>query len=325
LKSAAIGAAVVASGIAATVALLEFAGHEDDRTLEVAAAPTPVPTPDPATQDGLTLSLVSIEADDTLTTVRVALQGRADLGRFGSPPVGLNDPRLPILEDQDGNAYAWRSLSAAGSRELVMTFDPIAATARKLSFTLRNAEFVNLAAEVPEGQRPPDPSATVAGPWVLSISGFTRRNSIEVPVEHDMRAFGPGFVVLDTVIQAPSGTVIRAHTVGVPADDLQGLLLFWKLTDVHGSVAALEGGGGTENQIEQRFSRTSGAVTLGLVQSVRPADVNAQIVVLTPTGTASPTASETAARQASRAATAARLARDYASVGPIIWTFTLPD
>jgi DNA-binding CsgD family transcriptional regulator len=334
LKTAAIGAAtatVVAGGAAVTLAVLEFGHSRDQGQIAGAPAATPVP-PDPAVSDGLTLRLVSIKADDTETTVHVALEGRTELGRFGSPPMAPpNDPTLPMLVDQDGNAYRLRSFGGVASREVVITFDPVLPAAKVLTFTLRDAAFVNPAAEVPEGQRPPDPSAVVPGPWILTITEWVRHLASSVAVDRAPRAYGPASVVLDDVKHTDDATVVYAHLVGVPMEDVPGLHVDMSLVDATGaSVARLTGrwgDGPARERIEWRFGRTSGSAALRFALGVSAPPGAADRIVLEGSAAGEPTdqAATIEAIRAERASMAERLRAWLAGAVPVEWQLVLPD
>jgi DNA-binding CsgD family transcriptional regulator len=335
LKTVAAGAAAatLSGGVVVAVAVFNSDGEgANDGLVVETPAPTATPAPpDPATKDGLTLRIVSTSMDDTETTIDVVLEGRPELGRFASPAftAGLE------LRDQQGNVYRQRAMggSAANTRLLYFTFDPITPSATTLTLTLVDAGFVNPASEVPEGQRPPDPSAIIAGPWVVHITEFAQKASAQVAVDHAPRPFGTASVVIDEIRQAQGATVVWAHLVGFPKEDVPGLRLEWQLIDQNGIAAAiLEGrwGEGPEGaRIEWRFVRTTGSVTLRLRGHAAPPPPIAEERItsfqpgLTPVPGVIPEEANAVARW--RAELAARLEAMFAVAPPAAeWTVTLP-
>ncbi|MBA4180870.1 MAG: hypothetical protein C0506_09805 [Anaerolinea sp.] len=340
LKTVAAGAAAatLGGGVVVAGAFLrsgEGTGAGDLAVEALAPSPTAV-APDLATKDGLTLRVVGTKIDDIQTTIEVVLEGRPELGRFASP--AFTGAPGEGLRDQQGNVYSPRSMggNATDNRFLSFTFDPLKPSATSLTLTLADAQFVDPASEVPEGQRPPDPSAVVAGPWVAEITGFAVTASTQVPVDHAPRPFGTAAVVIDEIRQGAGLTVVYARLVGFPEQDVQGLRLEWELIGQDGVAAAMVSGRGGDGpgqaRIEWQFARTSGPATLRLrghaypptlitgVEQFYVLDENGAATLRT--GTVAEELQNESRRQ--RAEVAARVEAMLAGAPPAEWSVVLP-
>ncbi len=333
MKAVAASVVTVIVGGVAIAGAAALRGNGDTRSVSSASevtTPTPVPTPDLATNDGLTLRVVRAQIDDVETTIDVVLEGRPELGHFASPAFLLWEGAW--LEDEAGNVSRPRQMNgnASDPRFWSFTFDPVSPTARVLKLTLSNAGFVNAASQALPGQRPPDPSATIAGPWVAEIREFTPKVSLPVQVDTSPRKFGPAAIAIDEIRQSERATVVYAHLIDFPRADVPGLRLQWELVDqsgMHaGNLAGRWGDGPGLARIEWQFTRTSGPVTLTALGSAQPPMRAESITFVHPDGTEdtssdSDKAKEIAAQWAERAE---RIESAFAGTAPAEWKFVLP-
>jgi hypothetical protein len=316
--------------IASATALLSNGDSRNIYTASEVTTPTPVPTPDPATNDGLTLRVVRTQVDDVETTIDVVLEGRPELGGFASPAFSLWEGAR--LEDEVGNVSRPRQMNgnASDPRFWSFTLDPVSPTARVLKLTLSNAGFVNAASQALPGQRPPDPSAAIAGPWVAEIREFTPKVSLPVQVDTSPRKFGLAAIAIDEIRQTERATVVYAHLIEFPRADVPGLRLEWELVDQNGmhagNLAGRWGDGPELAQIEWQFTRTSGPVTLTALGSAHAAVGAESITFVHPDGTEDTSADSDKAKEiaAQSAERAVRLEAAFAGTPPAEWKFVLP-
>lgn len=334
LKGAVASIVGVAVGGATLAGVIAVRSNGDARVLSAASqastpTPTPAPMPSRATKDGLALRVARTQIDDVQTTIDVVLEGRPELGRLASPAFGF--PGDFRLEDELGNVMPMRQMggNASEPRSWSFTFDPVSASARVLTLTLSNAAFVDAASSPAVGQRPPDPSATIAGPWVAEIRDFARKTSAQVQVDTTPRAFGPGFVAIDEVRQTDWATVVYAHLVDFPREDIPGLLhLQWELVDQNGlhasTLAGIWGIGPALANIEWQFSPAKGPVTLTLQGSARQTAAGSSPIILSAVGSPPPSDAEKADAIARWGDMAARLKAAFAGTPPAEWKLVLP-
>ena len=120
------------AGTAAMAGAFSAAQPPADEPLALAATPTPIPTPTPVpdllTVDGLTLKVDRIQLDDTKTVIDIALEGRPELGRFGSPAIN-GFPNSLKLTDDKGVQFNVRSFGGKEGqpRFVRLSFDPVPA------------------------------------------------------------------------------------------------------------------------------------------------------------------------------------------------------
>ena len=323
-------AAIGGTGLIGTAALVNTMQAGEQEPEAPPAAVVAVATPDPATSDGLTLKIEKVITDDTLTTLEFTLEGRPELGRLGGPAFGLG-PNMPTLTDQDGTTYRSQSMGGEAGRERFqrMTFGPVPEGTTSLTFRLGDAAFVAPAFEVPEGQRPPDPSATVAGPWTKTIVEILRLPVVSVPVDHAPQAFGKGSIVIDEVLQTATETVIRGRLTVRPAEQHYWYRPNGALTNTAGTFATLTSGrwgdGPAEELMEFRFERLTGVATFTLTGmrglTLSEADIEANITAQNMSAT---DAADFRARMAAENEGSALVETYFAGQPPAIWTITLP-
>lgn len=322
------GLAVAGAGIAAGTGIAVTLRHDEQEPAKaVVALPSPA---SPATKEGLTLRIESVEADDTQTTVTFTLEGRPELGRLASPPFV---PGRVKLTDEHGNEYRPRSSAGDGAqRRQRFVFDPALAAARTLILSIDSAGFVAPEGETLPGQRPPDPTATVSGPWVVEYHEFWQRQSMAVAVDPAPRVFGPGMVVVDAVLQTPTETVVRARLVDWPGGSS---VSFRPGVTLEGGGIQAEmtsgrwGEGPGETLMEFRFAKLAGSVTLTVEGLPNPRfwEGGAEQVYVLDGGQQERTPEQEAQVREQRAALAAMadaIAEAFAGQQPATWTFTLP-
>ncbi len=120
------------------------------------------------------MTVVKVDSGPSQIVIDVILDGRSELGRLGSPGIGLH-PTYPSLVDEDGASYratGFQGHVEGNPRRLSLTFEPVSEAAATLRLTVGMANFVNPESETAIGERPPDPSATLVGPWTVVITDF---------------------------------------------------------------------------------------------------------------------------------------------------------
>ncbi len=200
------GLAVAAVG---GVAIIAGALQSDDPQPEspVAAA---IPTSDPATKDGLTLSASALETDTIQTRVTLTLAGRPELGPIMTAGLGV-PPGSLVLTDEQGTIYSPSGFENVGDldgRSITFTFPPLPADARSVRIVASGAKFVNPAGLVAAGQPVPPYPASVAGPWATTLDDVHVTPSKILSIGSAMQPLGPGEVAIESVVQAESTTVV---------------------------------------------------------------------------------------------------------------------
>jgi hypothetical protein len=306
--------------------------------LQVPAVVTPA---DPATADGLTLKIEKVEADDTQTTITLSLTGRPELGRMSGPAQGimldkatgrLAGPPLTIT-DELGNSYHLRSWQALQPdfRTVRMTVDPMVASATSLTLQMSGQPFVAPAAETKEGERPPDPSAVIGGPWQATASEIQRSAVQSYPLALPSIPVAEGTFVPLAVVQTPNGTILRFRTEGI--DPGRGVNFFpWAtLIDATGAkVAGANVGAGWGNPadpeiLEYGFASIHGQVTLSLDVTIsHPKDVTGFLYCLDSDKAPCPTDEQIAAQRERDEAAAEDLEALIATQPKATWSFAIP-
>jgi hypothetical protein len=296
--------ALLGSSVLATIAILsvasgtpEFGGA--DRGVEQAAS-TGLATSggDSATREGITIRVTGVIADDTRTVIGLTVDGRPELGP------GVLPASQAQLVNQDGTIYreVGGTADSINPRLITRYYPPLAPASRSLSLQINGLEFVDRQA----GSLNPGAAARtrIDAQWILDIQlQGPPLVSADAAADHDPVPFGPGEFVVDSVKQAPTGTVIAGHLVGFAMDVIPELGLGAVLVDSRWNESAITGMrlgfGEFRELVEIRFPRLSGAVTLRV------------------SGAASPYPHDAAAAQ--------QLASGFASAAPAEWTFTLPE
>jgi hypothetical protein len=329
---------VAAAATAGVAGAAVIAGTLDvpDEPAEQSKVAVVAPTPDLATRDGLTLTIESVVADDTQTTVTLTLEGRPELGRISGPPQGiladqvtgrLTDQVPLALRDQDGATYRIRRYASDSPRRWAMTFDPVPATTRSVTLEMAGVPFVAPAFETEVGQRPPDPSAVVNGPWIASATEIRRDSVQRQALDLPGQPLGPGTFTPFEVVQSTNGTLIRARITGVEASRDPGFVAWPKLFDYTGAeVKYANIGAGWGNQPdpevwEQGFETVHGTVTLVLGAHVMGEDGPVHVICLDPK--ACPDEQTLAEHERARKERAAELRALLDSQQPPTWTFTI--
>lgn len=324
-------------GVAAVVGAIQLRA---DDVPPVRAKAAVVELPDPATNDGLTLRIEKVVADDTQTVVTFTLEGRPELGRISGPPQGIVvdaatgrlADQVPLeLRDQDGRTFGVRSAGAVDGapRRWAISFGPVFAETRTLTLQMAGVPFVAPAFETSLGERPADPSAVIDGPWVATVFDIEHTAAASVTVDHTPRPFGDGTVILDEVLQTSTDTVVRAHLAGSTL--LWGP--YWRptavLTGGSGTAVAPAGGswgdGPGEIHMEFRFQRTTGPATFTLTGgaglSLSEEDIAANIASQNLDAERAATFRH---RMAEIAAASESAGASFEGQPPVTWTFTLP-
>ncbi len=324
--------AVAVAGAGAAMAAGIVLPAEDTPPRQSAAAVTPTPTPDdPATNEGLTLRIEKVTVDDTRTVLEFSLEGRPELGRFASPAFSPVPTDLQ-LTDQDGNEYSRRQMGGEEGRPRFMrvVFAPVPAGTTALHLRVGNARFVAPAFEVPEGQRPPDPSASIEGPWLATITEFPRDPVAHVAVDTAPRPFGPGSIVLDEVLVTGQGVVVRAHVLDLPPTMGHAYLhprpsLVSASGETVSQIAGRWGEGANEDRMEFTFAPVSGPVVLTITGvagfTLSEEDIEANI---TAQGMLADQAEAYRQRMRDLIGTSKAAGRAFEGTSPATWSFTLP-
>lgn len=212
--------------------------------------------------------------DETQTTLEVEWVGREELGQSILPSGRLS------LRGPDTTRADLKGISSDPARHRSQTwvFGPIAAQPGWLSLAVDGVVYVT-----PES-RP----ATRAGHWevLIPFDGYqlpAAMAALDPPVEGSM---GLAVVVVEEVVQAPSGTILRGRLQGVDSSTIPAFRLEARIETASLSVSALEVRGGFGKglaEFEFRFPPMEGDVNL-VVRPVAHPERVADLALLGGTG-----------------------------------------
>jgi len=284
LAFALVATAARASGVA-------FFGGGDAGVQTARTGVASVPVGASVTVQGVTVTVTGFAADDTRTVIGLDVEGRPELGLGVMPLNGAQ------LVDQDGNIYQEDSGTADTTHPRLVTryYPPLKPQAKQLSLQINGIQFSETTGR-------PTANGVLDAQWLLRFDlPAAPSQSTDVAVDHTPRNLGKGQIVIDTIKQGATGTVIDGHLSGFSMDDIPEFGIPGTLVLKDGTKVAFIGlrmGYGTDrSQWEMRFPPTSGAVELQINGS--------------------------ASDPLKPAATAA-LQESFTATGPATWQLTLP-
>jgi len=167
-------------------------------------------------QNGLTLSVIELLADETQTVISYHVSGREADGKSAMS----NSP--PLLVDTSGTVYVLTrgSLDQQDRRSGTWVFPPIPSQAGDLTlavvggFDLANPEVGK-----------PIVATTVPGTWRVAFHWNGNKPAVgpSVQVPQSPLPFGPGSISLASVTQSASATVVRGTINGFSPEVIQAL------------------------------------------------------------------------------------------------------
>jgi hypothetical protein len=169
-----------------------------------------------ATLQGVTVSIVSIDASSSGTAINIRVQGRDELGEI------LSSTSRPILLEENGARHnATRATTDSDApREQTIFFEALPSNA-SVSLVLGDLVFETAgerAARV-DRARAGEPSnseygRTVSGKWSISTTVIRQANVARESEMHVAAGYGPGTIVVDHVVITHDETTITGHVVG---------------------------------------------------------------------------------------------------------------
>lgn len=212
-----------------------------------------------ATNDGIELKVVGFVADEMETVVSYVLSGRENEG------IAENGSGT-FLIDADGKSYRSTRGSADQNdrRHATAVFPPIPAKAGTLALEMDGLEIVSgeISHDIKE----------ISGTWKAEFDWDGKKAPPGPPVEVPVapQAFGPGSVVITSIQQAATGTVVSGTLEGFSADAIQSMdCVAAPLTAAGGasipSITCREGFGEGYRSFEIIYPPTTGKVTLNFV------------------------------------------------------------
>lgn len=216
------------------------------------------------THEGVTATITGVVADDTRTVVGISFRGREAEGA-GVFPLGQAQ-----LIDQDGRIY--RETAGASDqndlRLVTRTYPPLDPSTRSLTMEINGIVLLNRNSDPAQGVR-------LNSQWGLRFDLPTGpARSAVLSLQDARRPMGSGAIVIDDVLQAPSGTVFRGHLEGFTMDEIAELGFRASLTGPDGNpqpfIGLRAGFGTNREQFEVRFPVTSGNATLQMLATVSP-------------------------------------------------------
>lgn len=285
LALALVATAARASGI-------PFFGGGDEGVQTARSGVASVPVGASVTVQGVTVTVTGFVADDTRTVIGLDVEGRPELGPGVMPLNGAQ------LVDQDGNIYQEDSGTADTTHPRLVTryYPPLKPQTKQLSLQINGIQFAETTGR-------PTANGTLDAQWLLRFDlPAAPSRSTEVAVDHAPRKLGKGQIVIDTIKQGATGTVIEGHLTGFSMDDIPEFGIPGTLVLEDGTKVAFIGlrmGYGTDrSQWEMRFPPTTGAMQLQINGSTSdPHNPEAK----------------------------AALEQAFASTGPATWALTLPE
>jgi hypothetical protein len=273
-----------------------FFGGGDAGVFQASDSGNAVVGGDAATRGGITIRVTGFTADDTRTVVGLSIEGRDDIGD-GVLPLGQAQ-----LVDQDGRIYREMGGSADSMNHRLISryYPPLDSKSRTLNLQVSGLEFIHGGKASPLERV----STVVDAQWSLQITPArdAPARSLDVAADHSAQRLGSGYIVIDRVRQAISGTVVNAHLEGFGFAEVPELGLEAALVDAAGNripvIGLHMGYGASRELVELRFPRTSGDVGLRINGTV---DSNAHDLVA-----------------------AAKLSAAFSDTRPIEWPLSLP-
>jgi hypothetical protein len=271
--------ALALGGVSAMIAGAETQRHPSfgggDAAVQVASAAAIAFLPQSAAaSSGISIQVTGVAADDTRTVVGVSVVGRDELGDTVFPA------RITRLIDQEGRTYdeIGGAASQENRREKSIYFPALAQDATQVTLVMDGLEFLHHSDAV-SSQGPGVPRVRIDDVWRLSFAvNDSISRAIVVPVASSPGLLGSAVVVLDAIRQAPTGTVIDGHFVGLTMEEVPELVLYAELVDQSKAavpfVGLRSGYGSDRQQFEIRFPRTSGELTFRITGQVSGQPVN---------------------------------------------------
>jgi hypothetical protein len=286
-----LGFALVATAARASGVAFFGGGDAGVQTARTGIASVPIGAS--VSVQGVTVTITGFAADDTRTVIGLDVEGRPELGP-GVMPLGSDSTQLV---DQDGRIYREDAGTAdtANPRLVTRYFPALDPASKQLTLQINGIQFSELTGRPTENGR-------LNAQWTVRFDlPAAPSKSVDVPADHTPRALGKGQIVIDTIQQAASGTVIDGHLAGFTMDDIPEFGIPGTLVLQDGTKVAFIGlrmGYGTDrSQWEMRFPPTSGAVQLQINGS---------------------------ASDPLHPATTAALQESFTATGPATWELALP-
>lgn len=284
-----IGLALVAS--AARAAGVGFFGGGDAGAQSALTSAVAAPVGASVTVQGVTITVTGFAADDTRTVIGLDVQGRPDLGP-GVMPLGMAQ-----IVDQDGRIYRedGGTADAVNPRLVTRYYPPLNPAAKQLLLQINGIQFAAKTGR-------PTANGRLDAQWLLRFNlPAAPAKSTKVAADHTPRTLGKGHIVIDSIQQAATGTVIAGHLTGFTMDEIPefgipGTLILADSTKVN-FIGLRMGYGKDRSQWEMRFPPTAGVVQL---------QINGD------------------ASNPHNPAAAATLEQSFRAAGPATWALTLP-
>jgi DNA-binding CsgD family transcriptional regulator len=264
------GGAGLTGAVAFAGAFSERGGHEDGAALVATATPTPTPIPDLATNQGLTLRVERVSADDTQTRVEVSLEGRPELGRIfdfeSKVGPGPDIARVRLVDDAGATYNASVTESDGDARRKRLLFGPVSPDTRWLDLIVPGVSFVAPEDEPALGEPPPEASSSVGGPWRVRIHEIPRTSVVRHALDLAPQALGQGTAVPFEVIQTAEATLLAIQLQGIDGPDHGGFVPFPELRRPNGDRVPARNSGSRSNPTTNyaSYEPTHGEVTFKL-------------------------------------------------------------
>lgn len=246
----------------ATASTTGFFGGGDAGTQYAARAGAALPGGSSDTHEGVTATLTGVLADDSRTMIGISFTGRETEGA-GVFPLGQGQ-----IIGQDGRIYheTGGSSDQENLRLVTRTYPPLDPATRSFTLQINGITLLN------RGVMPAD-GVKLNSQWNLRTDlPDGPIHGVDVPMDAQTRHVGLGGIVIDKVLQAPTGAVFTGHLVGFTMDQIPELGFIATLTGGDGkeqSIIGLRlGYGPNREQFEVRFPPTTGAATLRMLPTV---------------------------------------------------------
>jgi hypothetical protein len=231
---------------------------------------------DSFTAEGITVSLTGIAADDTRTVIGLEVSGRDEDGLMVVPlePATITDQDGRVIRESGGSA------DQGNPRLVTRYFPPLDIRSKDLTLRISGLRLHDR----PENGIPPAVTEIDAA-WTLDVHlDSPRSESPRAVVNDQTQNNGQIGVVVDEVLSAATGTVVRGHFEGLAMNEAPEVTIQGSLT-VDGSELSMIGWslgfGEARDKFELRFAQAAGNATLAvaLVTVANPHDALAAAAV----------------------------------------------